>query len=119
MPDSDETAHLPASIKDIRQRLFARRNELRGLQAISSDARDAVPLDQQSVGRLSRMDAMQQQAMAQANERQRAAELHRIDRALTRLNDGDYGFCEGCDEPIPTRRLDVDLSVATCVHCAK
>ena len=103
----------------IRKILEKRQNELRDLQTMSEAARDTVALDQQSVGRLSRMDAMQQQAMAQANERQRLGELHRIDRALTRLKEGEFGLCEVCDDAIPAKRLAFDPSVATCVRCAR
>jgi len=116
-PFPDPTTEVGQS--QVSQMLQRRRAELQNLQEISEGARDAVTLDQQSVGRLSRMDALQQQAMAQANARQRLAELHRIDRALTRLNDGDFGYCEVCDEQIPRKRLAFDPSIATCVRCAR
>ncbi len=85
---------------------------------MSADDRAAVTLDQQSVGRLSRMDAMQQQAMSQAQERARAAELTRIDQALRRLEDGEYGYCSECGEEIPDKRLEIDPSASACVNCA-
>ena len=81
-------------------RLEARQAELEALSETSADARAAVTLDQQSVGRLSRMDAMQGQAMAQAQERQRAGELVRIARALSKIEEDEFGFCEECGEPI-------------------
>ena len=109
---------MPIDIERARQQLVARRDELTRLSEISSEARDTVALDQQSVGRLSRMDAMQQQAMAEANERQRAAELQRIDAALNRLEEGEYGYCDRCGEEIPEKRLEIDPSTATCVACA-
>lgn len=102
----------------VRKRLEDRRAELVELSDVSSEARDAVALDQQSVGRLSRMDAMQQQAMAQANERQRAAELARIEAALVRLAEGEYGYCLECDEEIAPKRLEVDPSATLCIRCA-
>lgn len=102
-----------------RQRLEARRDELHALSDISSDARGTVTLDQQSVGRLSRMDAMQQQAMAAATERQRAAELQRIEAAFQRIAEEEYGYCERCGEEIPNERLAIDPSVTVCVRCAQ
>ena len=96
-----------------------RRDELRGLSDGSAEARDTVTLDQTSVGRLSRMDALQQQAMAEATERQRAAELARIDAALARLEDGDYGYCLNCGEEIAEKRLAIDLAATHCIKCAK
>ena len=98
--------------------LRARKEELIQLSAMSSEARSTVDLDQQSVGRLSRMDAMQQQAMAEATERQRAAELQRIEAAFARLQDGDYGYCDECGDEIPDKRLEIDPSLTLCVKCA-
>ena len=105
--------------KTARKRLEERRKELNELSAISTEARATVMLDQQSVGRLSRMDAMQQQAMAEASERARAAELSRIAAALKRLDDGDYGYCLDCGEEIGEKRLAIDPSVPLCIACSR
>lgn len=102
----------------IRNRLLARRDELVRLSGISLEARDTVTLDQQSVGRLSRMDAMQGQAMAQATERQRANEMLRIDAALKRLDEGEYGLCLVCGEEIAPRRLEINPAASVCIDCA-
>jgi DnaK suppressor protein len=104
--------------KHIRARLLERRAELVRLSTISAQARDTVTLDQQSVGRLSRMDAMQGQAMAQATEVQRSNELLRIEAALVRLDDGEYGLCVVCGESIAPKRLEVDPSATVCIDCA-
>ena len=76
-------------------------------------------LDQQSVGRLSRMDAMQRQAMAQATQRRRNARAQRVKAALQRMEDGEFGFCQDCGDDIEKARLDLDPTVPTCVSCAK
>ena len=47
------------------------------------------------------------------------AGLHRIDRALARLDDGTYGICEGCGRPIPEKRLEAMPESVTCVECAR
>lgn len=111
---------MPIDIDIARRRLEARKAELTELRAISQDARSAVDLDQQSVGRLSRMDALQMQAMAQAQERQRAAELERIAQALRLLDTDpdDYGYCDECGEAIPEKRLEIDPAATRCVRCA-
>ena len=109
---------MPVDIENARRLLLQRKRELLDLSEISSGARATVSLDQQSVGRLSRMDALQQQAMAQSNERQRAAELARIEAALRRIEDGDYGFCLECGDEIAEKRLAFDPSVALCIGCA-
>ena len=76
-----------------------------------------VTLDQQSVGRLSRMDALQNQAMAKAQQARRMAELQRLNHALERLKSGDYGYCEDCGERIAEGRLTLDLAAQRCVSC--
>ena len=100
------------------QRLEAKRAELENLSEISKEARDTVELDQQAVGRLSRMDAMQQQAMAEAQERTRQLDLQRIEMAYRRIKDGDYGYCTECDDEIPDGRLAIDPMAERCVKCA-
>lgn len=103
----------------IRERLHALKQELEAFSEMSGEARATVELDQQSVGRLSRMDALQGQAMAQASERQRRAQIQRIDAALGRLVAGDYGYCVECGEEIAPKRLDVDPAAAFCINCAQ
>ena len=98
--------------------LTARRAELEKLSSISAESRDTVALDQQSVGRLSRMDALQQQAMAQATERIRAVDIAKIVAALRRIDEDEYGYCLECGDEIPKKRLEIDPSVALCVRCA-
>jgi DnaK suppressor protein len=105
-------------IDKAKARLSAKRIELLELSKISSQARSTVELDQQSVGRLSRMDAMQQQAMAEAMERARQKDLIRIDQAEIRLRDDDYGYCTECGNEIPDGRLAIDPMAERCVKCA-
>lgn len=104
--------------KQARKILIARREELEQLSENSAEARETVTLDQASVGRLSRMDAIQQQAMAQATERQRANEISRIENALKRLDDDEYGYCVQCDEDISVKRLEIDPAASHCIKCA-
>ena len=85
----------------------------------SAGSREPVELDQTRVGRLSRMDAMQGQAMSQELERRRKLELVRIDAALERVKAGDYGYCASCDEPIAPKRLELDPAAPLCIACAR
>lgn len=105
-------------INRARKRLAGRKAELTAQSEMSSDARKPVELDQQAVGRLSRMDAMQQQQMAEAAERSRKRDLVRIEMAERRLAAGDYGYCTECDEEIPDGRLAIDPMAEKCVRCA-
>jgi DnaK suppressor protein len=93
--------------------------ELDGLSKTSKSGRDPVILDQQSVGRLSRMDAMQQQSMDLAREERRQQRLGILAAALQRIEADDYGYCLRCDEPIKDARLKIDPAVLTCVSCAR
>lgn len=77
-----------------------------------------VELDQTVQGRLSRMDAIQQQQMALATARRRGQRLALIDQALKRIEDDDYGYCLICDEEIAARRLELDPAIAVCTDCA-
>lgn len=102
----------------IRDRLIARRRELLDLVVSSADSRKPVELDQTRVGRLSRMDALQNQAMSLEAERRRRLELQRIEASLKRIEEGEYGYCVACGEQIPVRRLELDPTLPTCVNCA-
>lgn len=102
-----------------RDRLVALREELESLSATSEQSSEIVELDQSRVGRLSRMDAMQAQAMAQATVQRRQIVLRKIAAALTRIDNGVYGLCQSCEEPIPKRRLEFDPTALLCVRCAE
>ena len=104
--------------KAIRKALEEERDALVDSSASTAEGRAPVELDQQSVGRLSRMDAIQVQAMAVATESRRQERLQLIEAALQRLDDGEYGYCLGCDEDIPAKRLAIDPAVTRCVDCA-
>ena len=82
-------------------RLQARRDELLRLTAEHEDEGAPVELDQARVGRLSRMDALQSQALAAEVERRREVELERIDMALERIEQGEYGYCVACASRSP------------------
>lgn len=101
-----------------RQRLLRRRVELDEEDRISAVDRAPVVLDQDSVGRLSRIDAMQVQAMALAAERRREAERARITAALKRLDEGEWGYCLVCGDKIAPARLEHDPSAMKCIRCA-
>jgi DnaK suppressor protein len=99
--------------------LQTRRADLLRLAASSEESRRPVELDQTRVGRLSRMDALQDQAMQLETERRRQLELQRIDAALERMAAGDYGDCVNCGEEIAARRLQLDPTTPVCIDCAQ
>ena len=100
-----------------REGLEAALEALDAEDALGKDGQKTVMLDQQSVGRLSRMDALQQQAMAKATQGRRAQSRARIRAALARIDEDEFGYCTECGEDIPVKRLELDPTVPTCVSC--
>lgn len=101
-----------------RDKLLALRAELEATAATGEASAAVVDLDQSAVGRLSRMDAMQAQAMAQASGLRRDDMLRQITAALGRIDRDEYGDCQSCDEPINQKRLDFDPTATLCIDCA-
>lgn len=112
-------SHPQLDLEQITRKLKAMREALLSESADSADSRATVTLDQQSVGRLSRMDALQGQAMAKAEEERRQLMVRRIDAALTRLEREDFGECIECGEWISAKRLEWDPTVLKCIDCAE
>lgn len=101
------------------KRLLLEREDLRAASVRTASARHPVELDQQSVGRLSRMDALQNQAMARRIEQRRIACLRAIEAATARLTSGEFGYCSDCGERIGEKRLDLDPTVCRSISCAR
>jgi len=106
-----------AEIDKHRKRLLQSKSELEGLAETSKESTKPVELDQASVGRLSRMGAMQGQQMAQELARRREQQLIKIDGSLRRIANGEYGDCFVCGREIDVRRLFTDPTITRCVGC--
>jgi len=102
-----------------RQKLIAQRDALVAQDAMSEADRAPVTLEPDSVGRLSRIDAMQLQAMAVAQQRRRQAERAAIDAALGRIDAGEFGYCIRCGEEIAPARLEHNPASSACIQCAR
>jgi DnaK suppressor protein len=105
-------------LDEFRDTLRELERQIRARDQDTADQRAPVELDQQSVGRVSRMDALQVQAMAQETSRRRAAELRRISAALARIDEGEFGYCIKCGDEIASRRLELDPAAPLCIDCA-
>ncbi len=107
----------PASRSDLEARM---REEIDGIQSQMIDLEErarTVDLDQ-PIGRLSRMDSLANQGMA-LNARDKArTRLARLERALARIDEQDFGLCAACGEPIAEARLLAMPESTLCVHCA-
>ena len=105
-------------IEQIRKKLLRLRSELQTLEVKSKEASEPVELDQTRLGRVSRVDAIQAQQMAQESARRRQHQLLEIEAALGRIDSGDYGCCTICEEEIDPRRLSADPTNTHCINCA-
>jgi len=104
--------------EEMRAKLVALRDELESAAETGEQASRVVELDQSRMGRLSRMDALQAQAMSQASGRRREAKLRGITTALAKIDSGDYGYCQSCAEPINPQRLEIEPAALLCIDCA-
>ena len=106
-------------ISQFKQNLLAQRDELQELEQEFSKSGSTVILDQSSVGRLSRMDAIQDQQIALETSRRRQLHAQKIEGAFNRIESGDFGYCYICEEEIDIRRLEADPSNTRCLKCAE
>ena len=104
--------------KRFRKQLLSLRQSLQEAQETGDGAEKTVELDQTRVGRLSRMDALQAQAMSIETGRRRRQKLVQIEAALQRIDEGEYGYCQECGQDIAVARLKVDPAVHLCIDCA-
>jgi len=102
---------------ELKQR--AQRTEIAAALALSMGDGNIVELDQQRVGRLSRMDAMAQMEMSRATRARMQKELRRVDAAIARLESGRFGACCRCQESIEASRLQSDPATPFCLPCFK
>ncbi|WP_417321208.1 TraR/DksA family transcriptional regulator [Emcibacter sp.] len=107
------------NIERYREKLLEMLENLEELVLLSAENKAPVELDQSKVGRLSRMDALQAQAMSKEVERRRLQEIHRIKSAMDRIEEDEFGFCISCGDEIETDRLALDPSVPQCQNCAR
>ena len=92
------------------------RDELQRLLAQTLEGTRPVSLDE-PIGRLTRMDAMQQQSMAAASRRGYDLRLRQVQQALNLMNRGDYGLCRRCEDPIGYARLAARPESPYCLDC--
>ncbi len=102
-----------------REKLIRLRDELQEIEQTGNEAAQTVELDQSRVGRLSRMDALQAQAMSIESVRRRNIKMQRIDAALKRIDKDEFGLCIKCEEEINPKRLEVDPAAPLCIDCAR
>jgi DnaK suppressor protein len=104
-------------VKHYYQKLMTLKQELQDDIELAQDSAKTVELDQTSTGRVSRGDALQQQAMAKAGLERDQKRFIKVIKALSRISDDDYGWCLQCDEPISEKRLEIMPEAEFCIDC--
>lgn len=107
----------PKQAQELRSLLQSNKTKLEQQLLDAESATGVVRLDQSSVGRVSRVDAMQQQSMAVSTRAKAEASLRNVIKALKRMDAEDFGYCAQCDEPIQFNRLKVQPQASHCVKC--
>ena len=115
MPTKNLNAEL--DLKHFRLKLIKIRDELMEAEAGNSEEVKTVELDQSRIGRLSRMDEMQNQQMALEAQRRRKIQIRKIDAAWQRIENGEFGLCSYCEESIEIQRLEFDPTSVLCSEC--
>lgn len=106
-------------LEQFRERLTAMQDEIRAISESAAQDLKPVMLDQTSVGRVSRVDAMQLQQMSQEAARRRQQLLVKIEGALRRIESGRFGLCFLCGIEIDLRRLSADPTITRCRDCVE
>jgi DnaK suppressor protein len=107
----------PRELTQLKQNLLSLLEDLRAQYQLGKSATDTVVLDQAMVGRLSRMDAMQQQKMAESSIQSTRKRLKKVQIALAKLDEGEYGYCDECGETIAFARLEIQPEADLCIEC--
>ena len=110
--------HSHIDVDRFKKKLLDLRDELLQVEQTANDAAQIVELDQSKVGRVSRMDALQHQAMAKESQQRRNLQLQRITGALQRIDKESFGLCARCEEEIHLKRLELDPTAVLCIDCA-
>jgi len=102
---------------DLHAKLLQQKEQLETLLVSNKETSEPVQLDQQALGRVSRIDAIQQQKMAAANRIAQEQTLRRTLIALKKAEDGSYGYCDECDDLIRYERLAIKPETPLCIGC--
>jgi DnaK suppressor protein len=115
---SERRSHLtPEQLAEIHGELLRLAQRLERSRKTTGRAARPVELDQTSVGRLSRIDALQNQHLTKGLQVREDARYALVQEGLRRLDAGEFGLCAGCGEPIPFERLLVFPETLRCAPC--
>lgn len=106
-----------AQIAELRSEIEKQLERLERSMRVTDEAMEPVELDQTAVGRLSRIDSLQNQGLTQNLQERERAKLAHIQGALHRLEEGTYGLCVECGSALPFGRLQVVPEAPACAAC--
>lgn len=106
-------------IAELRDELDRQLRRLERSMAVTETAMEPVKLDQTAVGRLSRIDSLQNQGLTRNLQEREKVKLAHIQEAFGRIEEGTYGLCVSCGGPIPFERLYVMPETPTCAACSQ
>lgn len=72
-----------------------------------------------AIGRVSRMDAINNKSINEASLRQAEAKLKTLQIVHSKIDDSDFGICLKCNQPIPVGRILIRPESLFCVNCAR
>jgi RNA polymerase-binding transcription factor len=104
-------------VNELRAELDRQLGKLLKSIVVTEAALEPVQLDQTAVGRLSRMDSLQNQGLTRNLAQREQVKLAQIQQALERLEKGTFGECTSCGEAVPFERLYVFPEAPTCAGC--
>ena len=107
----------PDDLKQIRQRAERKKADLEERIQEYRELTKPIP-PSEAIGRVSRMDAINNRSVNEAALRQLERELEGLIKAMDRMRDEKYGKCLRCGEDIPTGRLMLMPGATRCVRCA-
>lgn len=105
-------------LEKFRHLLSQQEQELRQ-HLLQDEQEKTVELDQSRMGRLSRMDALQSQQVAMEQKRRLESRHKAVEGALRRIDNGSFGYCFVCGEPLSMKRLEFDPTITRCMDCLK
>lgn len=106
-------------INNFKEKLTALQKDLNEDITRSKESTKPVKLDQQAVGRVSRIDAIQQQQMQSASLERLKNRILAVERALSKIESKEYGLCLKCEEQIAKKRLLAQPEASLCIRCSK
>ena len=104
-------------LQQLKKQLLQIRTELEKQLSNNKEAAGIVELDQSVIGRVTRMDAIQQQSMAVSTRNKARQRLKKVNLAISNFANGDYGYCRQCDEAIALLRLQAQPESSLCLSC--